>query len=450
MLPQAQRDRKNNAIFQNYSKELQTEGITMEHFKFEAKQKAVLGGLMGLGVLCLLITFLTDDALHTRFWSNFLHNSVFFTGVAFMALFILAAFTTSWAGWYTVMKRLWEAYSLFLIPGLALMLVLIIGLWGHWHHLYHWADAEAVASDKILQHKSAFLNKGWYTFGTFIIVGVWIFFAWKMRQLSLDEDKNGTPEYRHHHKMRIWAAAFLPLGGFTSAAMVWQWIMSVDAHWYSTLFAWYTGASWFVSAMALTIITLAFLKFIGYFENVTAEHLHDLGKFLFAFSIFWTYLWFSQYMLIWYANVGEETVYFYERQRDYPVLFYGNVILNFIVPFFVLMRNDTKRKYGTMVFVSIVVLLGHWIDFFQMIKPGVLHTAHEVLGHHGGTADHAAEAGHHASHFMMGFHFPGLLEFGTMIGFLAFFIYFVFTRLEKAALAPKNDPYYAESLQHHT
>ncbi len=422
----------------------------MEHFKFEAKQKVVLGGLMGLGVLCLLITFLTDDALHTRFWSNFLHNSVFFTGVAFMALFILAAFTTSWAGWYTVMKRLWEAYSLFLIPGLALILVLIIGLWGHWHHLYHWADAEAVASDKILQHKSAFLNKGWYTFGTFIIVGVWILFAWKMRQLSLDEDKNGTPEYRHHHKMRIWAAAFLPLGGFTSAAMVWQWIMSVDAHWYSTLFAWYTGASWFVSAMALTIITLAFLKFIGYFENVTAEHLHDLGKFLFAFSIFWTYLWFSQYMLIWYANVGEETVYFYERQRDYPVLFYGNVILNFIVPFFVLMRNDTKRKYGTMVFVSIIVLLGHWIDFFQMIKPGVLHTAHEVLGHHGGAADHAAEAGHHASHFMMGFHFPGLLEFGTMIGFLAFFIYFVFTRLEKAALAPKNDPYYAESLQHHT
>ncbi|HMO38023.1 MAG TPA: hypothetical protein PKC76_01570 [Saprospiraceae bacterium] len=417
----------------------------MNQFKFAASHKAVTYGMMGLGVLCLLITFLIDDELHTRFWSNYLHNTVFFTGVAFISLFIMSAFITAWAGWYVTMKRVWEAYALFLIPGLALMLVLIIGLWGGFHHLYHWADAEAVATDKILQHKSAFLNKGWYTFGTLIIMGVWIFFAMKLRQLSLDEDQYGTTEYKYHHKMRIWAAAFLPLGGFTSAALVWQWVMSVDAHWYSTLYAWYTGASWFVSAMALTILTVIFLKFMGYLEAITEEHLHDMGKYLFAFSIFWTYLWFSQYMLIWYANVGEETVYFQTRQREYPVLFYGNLIINFLVPFFVLMRNDTKRKYGTLVFVSAVVLIGHWLDFFQMIKPGVLHTAHEVMAH---GHDHAhGEEAHHA--FMMGFHFPGLLEIGTMIGFLGLFIYFVFSRLEKASFEPKNDPYLAESLQHH-
>ncbi len=402
--------------------------------------------MMGLGVLCLLITFLTDDALHTRFWSNYLHNSVFFTGIGFISLFILSAFITSWAGWYTVMKRIWEAFSLFLIPGLILMLILIIGLWGHFHHLYHWADAEAVATDKVLLHKSSFLNKGWYTLGTLIIVGAWIFFAWKLRQLSVDEDVNGTPEFRHHHKMRIWAAAFLPLGGFTSAAMIWQWVMSVDAHWYSTLYAWYAAASWFVAAMALTVLVLAFLKFRGYYDNVTEEHLHDIGKYVFAISIFWTYLWFSQYMLIWYGNVGEETVYFQTRQREYPALFYGNLLLNFVAPFFILMRNDTKRKYGTMVFVSIIVFIGHWIDYFLMIKPGVLHTAHEAMTHHSG--EHGEEAAHHAATFLMGFHFPGLLEIGTMLGFLGLFVFFVFSRLEKAALEPKKDPYYEESLHH--
>lgn len=419
----------------------------MNQFKFESSYKAVLYGMMGLGVLCMLVTFFTDDELHTRFWSNYLHNTVFFTGIGFISLFIVSAFITAWGGWYTVMKRIWEAFSLFLIPGLILLFILIVGLWAGWHHLYHWADASVVAEDPILQHKSAFLNKGWYTFGTLIMVGAWIFFAWKLRQLSLEEDKQGTADYRYHHRMRIWAAAFLPLGGFTSAAMIWQWMMSVDSHWYSTLYAWYSGASWFVAAMALTVLTLAFLKSRGYYENVTANHLHDIGKFTFAFSIFWTYLWFSQYMLIWYGNIGEETVYFQTRQREYPVLFYGNLLLNFIAPFFILMRNDTKRKYGTMVFVSIIVFFGHWIDYFLMIKPGVLHTAQETLAH---GAEHGAEAAHHGAEFMMGFIFPGLLELGTMIGFLGLFVFFVFSRLEKAALEPKNDPYYAESLHHHT
>lgn len=424
----------------------------MNQFKFAANHKIVLYSLMGLGVLCLLITALfADDDLHTRFWSNFLHNTVFFTGISFISLFFMSACITAWAGWHTVIKRIWEAYALFLIVGLGLMLVIILGMWSGLNHLYHWADAEAVAKDPILKGKSSFLNPVWYTLGTLLLVGTWIYFAWKMRQLSLDEDENGTPDFAHHHRMRIWAAAFLPIGGFTSAALIWQWVMSVDAHWYSTLFAWYSGASWFVSAMALTIMTVAFLKSVGYLENVTAEHLHDLGKYLFAFSVFWTYLWFSQYMLIWYGNIGEETVYFLERQRDYPVLFYGNLLLNFVAPFFILMRNDTKRKYGTMVFISVVVFIGHWMDYFQMIKPGVLHTAHEALGHHGGgeAAHGAAEAGGHAaSGFMMGFHFPGLLEFGTMIGFLGLFIYFVFLQLEKASLFPKNDPFLAESLHH--
>jgi hypothetical protein len=419
----------------------------MNQFTFESKQKTVLYGFMGLGIVCLLLTFLLDDQPHhVRFWTNFLHNTVFFTGIAFISLFISTAFITAWAGWYVKFKRVIESMTLFLIPGLILLVFLIAGLWLGWHHLYHWADAEEVAKDPVLLGKSGFLNKGWYTLGTLIIVGIWIYFAMRLRNLSLAEDKNGGADFAHHRKMRIFAAAFLPIAGFSSAAMIWQWIMSLDAHWYSTLYAWYTGASWFISATAIMILLLVYLKSKGYYQSVTEDHLHDLGKYLFAISIFWTYLWFSQYMLIWYANNGEETVYFRTRIDQYPVLFYGNLLLNFILPFFVLMRNDTKRKYGTLVFVSVLVLLGHWLDFFQMIKPGALETALHAAAAHGG--DHGGDHGAHSA-FVGGFTIPGLLELGTMLGFAALFIYVVFSRLSQAALEPANDPYLAESAHHH-
>lgn len=421
----------------------------MNQFTLASKQKNVLIGFMALGVLSMILTFIGDDALHTRFWTNYLHNTVFFTGIAFIALFIMAAFTTAWGGWYVAMKRVWEAFSLFLIPGLILFIPIIIGMWGHLHHLYHWSDKAEVAVDAVLLGKSGFLNPVWYSLGTLLIVGAWIFFALKIRTLSLAEDASGKgldDNFFHHRSIRVWAAIFLPVAGFSSAAMIWQWLMSIDSHWYSTMFAWYTGASWFVSAMALTILLLLYLRSKGYYLNLLGSHFHDLGKFLFAFSVFWTYLWFSQFMLIWYANVGEETVYFRERMDNYPVLFYGNLLLNFIVPFFVLMRNDSKRKTGIVATAAIITFLGHWMDFFQMIKPGARHTAMEALASHG--AEHAAEAGHHAMGFAAGFTIPGLLELGTMLGFLAFFLYFVLSQLEKAALSPKNDPYNVETDHH--
>jgi hypothetical protein len=425
---------------------------------------------MAIGALCLGITWFSDDALHTRFWSNFLHNSVFFTGISFMAAFFICICITAWAGWYTTFKRVWESMSMFLIVGLVLMLIVALGVYFGWNHLYHWADAESVANDKILKGKSGFLNRNFYLVGTVFFIGLWYFLISKIRALSVAEDTDGDSDFSHHHKMRVYAAVFLPIAGFTSAAMMWQWVMSIDAHWYSTMFAWYASASWFVAMVCLTVILILFLKGRGYFEEVSVEHMHDLGKFIFAFSIFWTYLWFSQYMLIWYANVGEETIYFKERMTKYPVLFYGNLLINFVLPFFVLMRNDTKRKYGSLGFIAGAVFLGHWFDFFQMIKPGVLHTAHELSSHGHGHGDahgggHGAEAGHsghgheaahhtgeaaeHGSEFLMGFSFPGFLEIGTMIGFLCLFLFVFFSVLSRARLIPEKDPYLEESIHHH-
>ncbi len=429
----------------------------MNQYTLPGKERTILFGVMILGLLCLVITYFIDDAFHTRFWSNFLHNSVFFTGVAFLALMFLCANLIALSGWHVVFKRLWEAYSQFLIVGLGLMLIVIIGIWLNGHHLYHWADAESVANDTILQGKRSFLNPLSYTAFTVIVVGVWYFFARKMQSLSFEED--GVEKYDftlHKRKMRFWASIFLPVGGFSSAAILWQWVMSLDAHWYSTLFAWYGTISWFVAMLCITVLTLIYLKGKGYYEEVTPDHFHDLGKYIFGFSVFWTYLWFSQYMLIWYGNIGEETVYFRQRFDSYPVLFYGNLIINFVLPFLVLLRNDTKRKMGVMAVVCTLVLFGHWVDYFLMIKPGALHTAHELMGHGHGAAEagheaaaHAAEHVEHASNFVAGFTLPGFLELGTMLGFAALFAYFFLQQLEKAPLVARRDPYIEESLHHH-
>ena len=400
----------------------------MNNFTFEAKQKTFLGSLIGVGLICMIATFFVDA---DRFWSNYLHNAVFFTGVAVMTLFFVAASVTAWGGWYTVFKRLWESMYSFLFVGFALVVVLVLAVDFDLAHLYHWSDPAEVAKDPLLMHKSSFLNKNWYTIASILIVGIWCFFAFKLRSLSLAED-NATNDgaYAYHKKIRIWAAAFLPIAGFSSAAVIWQWVMSVDSHWYSTLYAWYAGASWFVGAMSLTVLLLTYLISKGYFKNVTGEHIHDLGKLVFAFSIFWTYLWFSQFMLIWYSNNGEETIYFNTRMDQYPVLFYANLLINFVLPFFILMRNDTKRKRGTIITASLFVFLGHWLDYFLMIKPGVAHTLH-------------------LHDWTMGYNLPGFLEIGTMLGFLGLFIFVVFSRLSKVPIEPKNDPYLAESEHHH-
>lgn len=440
----------------------------MNQYTFSGTAKTVSIGAMIVGVVSMLLTwFVGADDLQSRFWSNFLHNGTFFLGISMMAFFFITVCITAYAGWASVFKRVWEAMSAYMLFGFIFMIIIALATYLHWNHLYHWTDTsllnpdDPAKFDPILYSKKGFLNSNWYLFGTLVIVGTWVAFGRKMRSLSLEEDQDQGVDYAKHRVMRIWSAAFLPIMGFSSAAMIWLWLMSVDAHWYSTLYAWHAAVSWFVAMISLTILLLIYLKSKGLYKEVTNEHLHDLGKFLFAFSIFWTYMWFSQFMLIWYANIGEETTYFLLRREEYPVLFYANLAINFLIPFFVLMRNDTKRKIGSLAFVSIIVFIGHWLDFFLMIKPGVKITrdghGHDTAAAHGDALAHGAhEAAGHGAHevvtstFEVGYTMPGFLELGTMIGFLGLFIFVTLTALSKAPLIAKNDPYLDESLHHHT
>ena len=199
--------------------------------------------------------------------------------------------------------------------------------------------------------------------------------------------------------------------------------MSIDAHWYSTMYSWYTFASTFVAGLALITLYVVFLKNNNYLELVNEEHLHDLGKFIFAFSIFWTYLWFSQFMLIWYANIPEETTYFKPRaQGIYSGVFWLMFMINFLAPLLILMRRGAKRNYTTMTFICILILFGHWLDFFQMVFPGP-------------SPDHV----------------PTMLwDLGVALGFVGLIMFVTGRSLARVPLIAKNHPFIKESVIHHT
>jgi len=170
--------------------------------------------------------------------------------------------------------------------------------------------------------------------------------------------------------------------------------------------------------MAMFIL---YLRGRGYMNHITENHLHDVGKFMFAFSVFWTYLWFSQFMLIWYANLPEEVVYYQLRWEQFRTLWVANLLINFCAPFLILMTRDAKRQAAILWVGGCIIILGHWLDVFMMVTPGIMGKDWHL----------------------------GFVEFGTMIGYLGLFIWSTLSELSKATLVPKNHPMLQESLHHH-
>lgn len=377
-----------------------------------------------------------DAAGHAYHWSqrlfaNLWINNVYFTGIAIIGVFFFAIQYAAQAGWSAPLVRLMISFGHWLPIAAVLMLATFFVAN---HDLFHWTHSYVYEKgtetyDRIIDGKGAFfywpLEKG--TFPVFFIVrmvlffGFWVFFFNKLKSLSEQEDLNGGTSY--WHAMRKWSAIFLVFFAVSSSMSAWDWVMSIDTHWFSTLFGWYVFASWFVAGLsAITLFTL-FLKDKGYLGMVNQNHIHDMGKFVFAFSIFWTYIWFSQFLLIYYANIPEESVYFIERLSSdvYGSFIYVNIGLNFVLPFFVLMTRDSKRHGVFLKLVCTLILFGHWIDFFLMIQPG-------TLGHNGGI---------------------GLMEIGLLLIYASAFVLVVLTNLSKGNLIAKNHPMLEESLHHH-
>ena len=300
------------------------------------------------------------------------------------------------------------------------------------HDLFHWTHETLYIEflddgsknpdyDHIIAGKEPFLNTTFYLLRMGSYFAIWFFLFWLIRRESLAEDLDG--KVQHWHNMVKYSAIFIVFFAVSSSVATWDWILSIDTHWFSTLIGWYVFASWFVCGLAVITLIVINLKENGYLEFLTPNHLHDMGKFIFAFSIFWTYLWVSQFLLIYYANLPEETIYYYERINSdfYAPFFYVNLLLNFFFPFLALMTRDSKRHTIILKIVCVGVLIGHWLDFYLMVTPGVLKG-------NGGF---------------------GFMELGVTLIYLAAFLFVVLSNLAKVPLIAKNHPMMEESLHHH-
>lgn len=385
-----------------------------------AKKTILFVSLGGLLLLLLgIILGYKDAQFTTRLLSNGLTNGFFFFALGLGALFFLALNYATESGWYASIKRVIEAVAGFLPFGmvfLGFILLIITILDGA--HIYIWMDSEVVKNDEIIQGKSAYLNSWFFWIRTIIYFSTYYIFLRGFQKRSIEEDeKGGTAIHFKNYKK---GALFLVFFAVFSSTSAWDWLMSIDVHWFSTLYGWYTFAGIWCSSMVVLVITTMYLKKLGYLPKVNESHIHDLGKWTFATSFLWSYLWFSQFMLIWYANIGEEVTYYVMRIENFQTIYFTMFIINFAFPMLILMSRDAKRHFGILTFVGLVILIGHWLDVYIMVSAGSLGANARL----------------------------GLIEIGMALVVFGGFTYVVLNNLTKAPLTPVNHPFLDESVHH--
>ena len=357
--------------------------------------------------------------LSNKPWAAFYVAAFFFFMISLGVLAFYAIQRAAQAGWSPVLYRVMEGITAYLLPG-GIVIIVILALSGmHLNHLFIWMDPEVVAHDELIAGKTGYLNVPFFLVRAVLFLLGWTTYRYFSRKFSLAQDQSDNIS-NHKKNFRI-SAAFLVFFIYSESVMSWDWIMSIDPHWFSTLFGWYVFASMIVSGVTTIALITIYLKSKGYLEFVNDSHIHDLGKFMFGFSVFWTYLWFSQFMLIWYSNIPEEVTYFMTRIEDYNLPFFGMVVMNFIFPLLILMNSDYKRINYFIVMAGIVVILGHYMDVYNMIMPSAVGDQW----------------------------FIGVAEIGGFLFFLGLFIFIVFSELTKAPLFAKGDPFMGESERFH-
>jgi hypothetical protein len=364
--------------------------------------------------------------LQNKPWAALYVACIFFL---LITMGVLAFYGIQWvaqAGWSPVLFRVMEGITAYLPVGSVIFFVVLLLCKFHLgnNHLFPWLE-EGIATkgsknyDAMIAAKSGYLNFGFWIVRAVIFLVGWNLYRYFSRKTALKQDE--AADNSNYKKIFKASAGFLVFFIVSESIMSWDWIMSVDPHWFSTLFGWYVFASFFVSGITTICMITLYLKSKGYLEHVNTSHIHDLAKFMFGMSVFWTYLWFSQFMLIWYANIPEEVTYFITRINDYNLPFFGAVAMNFVFTILILINTDFKRVSWILVIAGTVILLGHYIDFFNMIMPGTVGKQW----------------------------FIGVSEIASVLFFLGLFLLVVFTALTKAPLLPKRNPFIEESKHFH-
>jgi hypothetical protein len=374
--------------------------------------------LIGIGI-CSFIFGLVSDSKAA--WASYLIVNYYFLSIAMGGAFFFVIQVISQSGWSSAFKRVSEAMMSYIPFAAVFFLLLFFGV----KDLYHWSHADAVASDPVLSHKSAFLNIPFFFLRMIVCFALWIVFTTILRKLSLKEDTyNKTDETGImvlFGKSEVYSKVLAFILAITFSLTAFDWIMSIDAHWYSTIFALKNLIAAFLHGVSVLTLIVFILHKKGYFPFLNKYHIHDFARYIFMLSIVWGYFWFAQFMIIWYGNIPEETIYYYTRwQTGWKVLFFLEIGLNWAIPFLILLPVKMSRNKTVIFVIIIILIIGQYLDLFGQIIPGTTG--------------------------LLKF---GWIEAGMFIGYAGLFALVVATALSKTKLIPSNHPYLEESLNHH-
>lgn len=389
--------------------------------KFTSNQgvKTLIYASIFIGVISFIAGLQMDTSEHKNVvWMGYLNAFFYFVSLALGGLFFTAIQYVTNAGWSVSVRRISEAFASFL-PVAAVLLIPFL-LFGS-HTLYEWFDADFMKADKILKGKIPYLNESFFNIRTIAFFAIWIVFAKLIVGNSVKQDQSGDENLTH--KNVPLAIGFLLVFALSYSLFSVDFLMSLVPHWFSTIFGVYTFAGLFQSTIAMMVIFAVWLKRRGITAGFFNEnHLHDLGKFMFAFTVFYAYIGFSQFMLIWYANLPEETFFFLERAHgSWMGVSMGLLIFKFIVPFLLLLPRAAKRDDGHMVRVACLILVMQFVDNYWLIYPNFNKAGASIP----------------------------VSGIGIFIGFLGLFVWSVTKFFEKNNVVPIKDPRLHESLSHH-
>lgn len=384
-------------------------------FTFTKNLRFITYGLMLIGIIALGVGFMQDGM---RGWANVLLNNYYFLSLAIGASFFLALQYITQSGWSSAFKRIPESMSMYIPVAAVIMIILILGM----KTLYSWIEPETRGFDEhqlhLIQHKSSYLNETFFIVRLILYFAVWIIMTRLLRNFSLKEDMEGGLVY--FQKSEYYSKVYIFTLALTFSLATFDWLMTLEPTWYSTIYSLKNFVAAFFHGSNMIVLIVLILYGQGYFPFINNAHWGDFSKYVFILSIIWAYFWFSQYLLIWYANIPEETTYYVERLTGpWKVNFYVNLVLNWLIPFMILLPNYFARKKFILAFVIICTMVGQYTDLYEQIIPGTTGV------------------------FQIGF-----VEVGSFLGFAGLFAYIFMRTLSRASLIPENHPLLQESLNH--
>ncbi len=353
-----------------------------------------------------------------RMWASYLTSFFFFVSMALAGMFFTAIQHVTNAGWSVNVRRFSESLTAFLPMGFVMAIIFIA--FGA-SHLYEWLDPAKVQADALLAKKVGYLNNTFFVIRMVLFFGLWIFFWKKIIHTSVKQDETGDESITL--KLVPKSVAFILVFALSYSFFSIDTLMSLDPHWFSTMFGVYTFAGLFQAGLAVIILVTLWVRNKGLVQGfVKADHLHDLGKFLKAFTIFMAYIGFSQFMLIWYANMPEETEFFLHRSHaGWMTVSLSLLVFKFIVPLLMLLPMSNKRSPTVLAMVSILIVVMEYVDIYWLVYPNLNHN-HPIFG---------------------------VWEIGVFLGFLGIFMFTATKFLAKNSLIPMRDPRRHESMAHH-